>query len=156
MEIALTKGKFAIIDDDDFDLVSKYKWQVNEFRNGQFRATARESRKKGHACIYMHRLIMNVKDRNIHVDHIDGNMLNNTRNNLRICTNQQNRFNSKTYKTNTTGYKGVYQNKTNNRFYAYINAGGKRLNLGGYSNAEDAYKAYCAAAKCIHGEFART
>lgn len=156
MLIELTKGQVAIIDDEDYQLIAKHRWHANEYRPKLFRAVARTSRKEGHKSIYMHRLLLGVTDVNTHVDHIDGNPLNNRRNNLRICTNHQNRYNSKTPSTNTTGYKGVYLNKYNGRYYAYISSNNIRTSLGGYSSPEDAYAAYCKAAHEMHGVFART
>lgn len=154
--ILLTKGQYAIIDNDDWDAVSKYKWQVNEYRPGKFRAYARESRKLGHKMFYMHRFILGVEDGSVHVDHIDGNPLNNTRTNLRTTDNAHNRYNSPKPSTNTSGYKGVSFSKVANKWHAYISFEKQRLHLGLFVTKEEAHEAYCAAAATYHGEFANT
>jgi hypothetical protein len=87
------------------------------------------------------------------VDHIDHDLLNNRRENLRVCTNAQNSRNSKLSKCNKTGYKGVYC--LNRRsFRARIVVDYKTIHLGYFSNAGDAAKAYNEAALKYFGEFA--
>lgn len=153
--IPLTKGQHALIDNDDWELVSSLAWCVNEYRAGVFRAVARTSRKQGHKCVYLHRLILGVSDKNVHVDHIDGNPLNNCRSNLRKTVNQLNRYNSKRYSTNSSGFKGVSYSKVAQKWHAYINHNSKRINLGFFETPQAAYAAYCSAASELHGEYAR-
>src|SRR5574343_318717 len=98
MIIPLTKGKYAIIDKKDFPLVSKFKWQ-SVGQKGYASATKKR--------ILMHRLIMSAKNGQ-EIDHINGNIRDNRRKNLRFVTHQQNCFNHRGYKK----YKGV--TKVNN------------------------------------------
>lgn len=89
------------------------------------------------------------------VDHIDGDGNNNLIKNLRPATNPQNGYNSKLYKNNTTGFKGVVFNKKNKNFHARIRVGGNpSMHLGTFITAEEAYEAYKKAAIKYHGEFA--
>lgn len=153
--IPLSKGRHAIIDNESFDIVCKYRWHANEFRKGQFRAVAATSRKNGRKSIYMHRLLMGITDSSIQVDHIDGDMLNNVLSNLRVATNQQNKYNTKKPSNNSSGFKGVSFSKCANKWHAYISAENKRFHLGLFLTPEEAHAAYCSAAKKLHGEFAR-
>lgn len=89
------------------------------------------------------------------VDHIDGDGNNNLIKNLRPATNPQNGYNSKLYKNNTTGFKGVRLIKKTNKFIATIRVGGNSsMHLGTFITAEEAYEAYKKAAIKYHGEFA--
>ena len=104
----------------------------------------------------MHRLILglSIKD-GIFTDHINGNILDNRRANLRTCTNSQNQANSKLRKDNTSGYKGVnFIPKTKN-WQASIRLKGKKLYLGHFVNKELAARAYNSAAKLYFGKFAK-
>lgn len=102
----------------------------------------------------MHRLILNVTDAIVFVDHIDGNGLNNQRSNLRACSNAENLMNRPANKNNTSGFKGVILDKTNGKWIAQIMLKRKHIGLGSYSNKIDAAKAYNDAAKIYFGEFA--
>ena len=90
------------------------------------------------------------------VDHIDCNPLNNRWDNLRDATRNQNQHNSQIYKTNTSGFKGVYFDKQSGKWKAQISLHGKRHNLGRYQTPEDAYAAYCRAGQTMHGQFFRS
>jgi hypothetical protein len=100
----------------------------------------------------MHNVIMGVKG----IDHANGNGLDNRRSNLRPFTGAQNHWNSGISRTNWSGHKGVGWNKAEGKWRARIQANGKRLFLGYFDTAEDAGHAYDAAARELHGEFART
>ena len=94
-QIPLTKNKFTLVDDEDYELVNKYNWY---FGAGYARSMEK---------ILMHRLIMKAKKGQM-IDHIDGNGLNNQRSNLRFCTHSQNMANKKGFKNTSSKYKGVY------------------------------------------------
>ena len=87
-------------------------------------------------------------------DHIDGNGTNNKWNNLRLANRLQNLANRKINTNNTSGFKGVYFDKRDKRYYARIGFNGD-LNLGRFSTPEEAHIAYCKAAKEYFGEYAR-
>lgn len=104
--------------------------------------------------IQLHRYILDITNRNIKVDHIDRNPLNNRKSNLRICTSQENTCNQGLSKINTSGITGVNWTNKDNRWRAYITYKGKRIHLGQYINIDDAIKARLQAEKKYFGEFA--
>lgn len=89
------------------------------------------------------------------VDHIDGNPSNNAITNLRVCSHAENQRNMKKHKDNTSGFKGVYWNKNAEKWMAQICVDGKLKYLGLFQNTKEAANAYDAAAKILHGDFAR-
>lgn len=151
-EIQLTQGKVAVVSDEDYEWLNRCRWQ---FTGGYARRTmyfgTDENGKRIKETIWMHRLIMNCPDGFV-VDHIDGDVLNNQRDNLRICTNRENLLNQKSPPRFGKKYKGVY--KIGNRFSVRIVDKGKRLNIGYFSNEEAAANAYNYFAIRFHGEFA--
>ena len=152
-EIHLTKGKVAIVDDTDFEGLSQWKWHA-KLSCGLWYAARAVTMAGRKITIRMHRLITNASD-GMEVDHIDGDGLNNLRQNLRIVTRNQNRFNSRVRVDNTSGYKGVSLNKRTGRWVAWIGYYGKHKNLGYFATPEMAAQAYDAAARELFGEFAR-
>lgn len=90
-----------------------------------------------------------------YVDHIDGNPLNNRIENLRVATNQQNSYNSKKSKANTSGVKGVSWSMARSRWEAKIQESGKTIHLGRYINIQDAENAVRLYRIKHHGEFAK-
>lgn len=154
-EIPLTKGKVAIVDDEDYDMLCAMKWRATECVN-TFYASASLPRCAGvQKTVKMHRLILGVTDPKIHCDHRDGNGLNNQKSNLRICTNGENQRNATLRTDNKTGFKGVCFYSRDNKFVSRIRIAGRSFYLGSYHTAEDAARAYDEAAKRLHGEFAR-
>ncbi len=139
---------FAVVDDCDTILLSKMNWSACKGRK-TFYAYASINGKR----VLMHRLILRVTGSKNHVDHKNGNGLDNRRENLRVCTITENNINRGAYKNNRVGLKGVNPFK-NGKFGARITIGGKLSYLGIFNTAEDAGKAYDKAAKIYHGEFA--
>jgi len=146
-KIPLTQGKFALVDDADFDWINQWKWNYHQ---GYATRTIYKPFKK---TILMHRVIMNTPD-GMETDHIKiDETLNNQRSNLRICTTAENRRNYGLRKDNTSGYKGVHKTK-NGKWQARIQVGGKRVSLGVFISAEQAVIAYDSELSNYHGEFA--
>ena len=158
IEIQLTKGYVAIVDEIDGDL-ALLKWHINT-GNTKLYARRQIQVNKKITIIHMHRLILQrvlgiTLDKKDIVDHINGNSLDNTRNNLRLATNGENICNSKKSRRNTSGYKGVHFSKIKNRWIAQIQNQGKRIHLGYFDTPEVAHEAYCKAANEYYREFAR-
>lgn len=149
--IPLTRGKFAIVDEDDFERVNRFKWT---FMAGGYAYRLINQGTPQRRCIYMHRTI-NKTPKGRHTDHINGNGLDNRKINLRDCTPGQNLCNSRLRKTSTTGFKGVSFFPQTKKWRAYISRDGKFVHLGYFKTPEAAHAAYVAAAKKEYGEFFR-
>lgn len=154
-EIRLTKNKIAFVDDEDFEIINRYKWFANWNGYGWY------SGRKSYDCngkkitVYMHRMIMSAP-KYLHVDHKNGNSLDNRKENLRLCTNQENHYNIKNpLKTNKLGIKGVRLMKGRRKFSAAIRVCGKNKHLGYFNVLGDADSAYRIAEEKYFGEFAR-
>lgn len=154
-KIKLTQGKYALVDDTDFEKLNQYKWCVSKKRNKKNWYVIRNSKMINgkRYTILIHRVIMNCP-KNKMIDHIDGNSLNNQKKNLRIATNSQNCKNREKNRNNTSGYKGVFWHKKSNKWITDIGVNGKKIHLGLFENPLEAYKAYCEACIKYHGKFA--
>lgn len=146
-KIKLTKGYFTIVDDLDFEKVSKWKWSAT--KNGTKIYAVRNDMGRR---IYLHRLIFGSTEL---VDHIDKNSLNNRRKNLRSANKQTNAINSDKMKTKTTSrFKGVHWAAQISRWRAKLSVNGKNISLGCFSSEEEAADAYKNATKKLYGSFA--
>jgi hypothetical protein len=143
--IALTRGKFAIVDAADYERLNRYRW--NAFESGG-KIYARRSVPGG--TVLMHREIMNAPPGMV-VDHIDGNGLNNRRNNLRLCTPQQNEHN-KPPRGGRSRYKGVYPH--GDKWEARIKHNGRTHHLGLFDDETEAARARDRKARELQGPFA--
>lgn len=153
-EIKLSQGKVALVDDGDFELVSKYKWCAQKAKNENYYAKTNEPCMGKQKPIMMHRIIMNA-NKGDYVDHINHNGLDNRRCNLRICSQTENMRNKKLHSNNTSGYKGVYWGVKEKKWVAQIKNDQKVIWLGSFKNIIDAASAYNQAAIKYHGEFAK-
>jgi hypothetical protein len=146
--IPLTNGRIANIDSADHPELSKYRWSAVK-AGRTFYAVRYENRKQ----IFMHRQITNAPPHLV-VDHIDHDGLNNTRENLRLCTRAENGMNQQARINKTSTYKGVYYHKRDKLFYAQISHKGKRYHLGTFKEEKDAAKAYDKKASKLFKNFA--
>ena len=147
-KIPLTQGKFALVDADDYYQLSKFNWITNNCTNTSYAA-----RNQNRSTVKMHRVIMNAPDHLV-VDHIDHNGLNNCKSNLRLCTSAQNAYNAVSSYSSTSKYKGLYWDSGDKRWIAKIQANGKRVHIGYFTDEIEAAKAYDEKASQLHGEFA--
>jgi hypothetical protein len=144
--IPLSQNKFAQIDDDDFALVSKYRWYENE----GYAITYHKGKR-----IKMHRLVMKAAPSQP-VDHRDTNKLNNQKHNLRFCTIKENNRNGVLRKDNTSGYKGVFLDKSTGHWRPVVYVDAKPFSPGQFKNKAHAALARDLWALDLHGEFAST
>lgn len=158
--IFLGNNIFTKVDDCDFEKISAYKWRIQTSKQGKSYVVNGYRDFSGKYClVLMHRLIMSAPEgnRKIVIDHKNGDGLDNTRDNLRICSQKENTFNRK--KPNivcTSKYLGVSYKATRSLWRSFININGKRKCLGRFSDEYSAAVAYDNAAKSLVGDFART
>lgn len=143
-QIPLGDGLYAYVDAADYEWLSQYNWRL---QNGY--AARREKNK----VIYMHREIMNPPD-GMMVDHVRRNKLDNTRDSLRVCTQQQNAHNNAKHMGSSSRFKGVGYSTEKQKWFAKIYINGKRIWLGYFDDEVAAARAYDRAAVEHFGEFA--
>lgn len=147
-EIHLVRGEVALVDDDVYDEMSGYRWY--SMKGYATRGYFHKGRTKH---VRMHRAIVGAAP-GVMVDHINGNTLDNRRENLRVCSNSDNQKNR--HRANgSSRFKGVCWNKQSNKWQAGIKLNGKSKHLGLFGSEEDAARAYDQAAAQMFGEFAR-
>jgi len=146
--IALTQGRFVIVDAEDFDRLNQYQWYACKCKGTYYAARCERGK-----TIRMHREIMRAP-KGLLVDHIDHNGLNNRKSNLRLCTNAQNCYNQRANANGTSKYKGVSWYKCSRKWSARVRCDGKFYNLGDYEDEIKAAVVYDKMAKELFGEFA--
>ncbi|MDE2103807.1 MAG: hypothetical protein KGL39_41600 [Patescibacteria group bacterium] len=157
-QVPLSQGKVAVVDDEDYERVLKYKWHVRKsvYSSGTvcwYAATNIRSDKFGKRTILLlHRFIAGV---GCSIDHADADGLNNTRKNLRPCNQSQNVANGRKRTNSTSGYKGVSWERRRKHWRAYIVLNNKQKYLGQFATPEEAARAYDAAATELFGIYAR-
>lgn len=150
-EIALTKGKVAVVDADDFDRVSAFKW----YYEGTGYA-ARRDNMQDWRLVKMHRFILGVTYTSTIVDHINRNTLDNRKENLRVSDKSCNAVNSKRRSDNTTGFKGVQLIKRTGKYSATVVCRGRRYWIGTFDDPFSAAVAWDVRAQELFGEHVDT
>ena len=150
-EIPLTRGRVAIVNDEDYEWLSQWKWHCSYYGY----AVRDSSRLLGKQKLWMHRVILNAPS-DMECDHKDHDKLNNQRANLRLCTRTENNCNAQKPHTNTSGYKGVGFHKQTGKWRARIKINRKEKHLGLFADALNAAYAYDDAARELFGDFAFT
>ena len=148
--------RYAIVDPEDYERLSKYEWEARRTRKSPFYAVrkAMHPTKKKLTLIYMHREIIEVAD-GLFTDHINHNSVDNRKANLRPATQTQNNRNRRKFAVpSKSKYKGVYWKKHIKKWVAQIGVNRKVIHLGCFEKEKDAAKAYDEGAKKYHGEFA--
>lgn len=162
--IPLTQGKFAKVDDSDYESLISRKWWAVKFSAYYYAATKINGKR-----VLMHRLLLNTPTGMLG-DHRDGDTLNNQRGNLRNCSRMQNGANRRKKNNGTSKYLGVTLARTREKYtskvtgetkiYEYtawkaeIRHNKKGHTIGQFQNEEDAARAYNKKALELHGEFA--
>lgn len=140
--IRLTQGMVAIVDNEDFELLNKFKWYATKGWS-TFYATRDIWTGGKKISTPMHRVILGLqKGDGKAVDHRNRNGLDNRRENLRIASQAINAYNSKLQRNNTSGYRGVVWLKHNKRWMARIKILGRWKALGCYATAIEAAIAF--------------
>lgn len=146
-QISLTKGKYVLVDDEDFEYLNQWKWYFDRYamRNEKVNGKRRK--------VLIHRIIMNTPE-GFETDHINGDKLDNRRANLRICTTSQNQANKKKSLNKSSVYKGVSRLK--DKWIAQVVCDKKLTFIGLF---EQEYHAALAADlwnRDLYGTFAKT
>ncbi len=148
-QILLTQDRYALVDDEDFEVLNKYKWSYSSAGKGYVQR---------YPGILMHRVVLNAQ-KNEEIDHKNGDGLDNRKLNLRKCTHAQNLRNRRRQKNNTSGYIGVSLQRKRGKKWAkwkaQIHFNQKTITLGFFSFKEEAARKYDEAAKIYFGEFAQ-
>jgi hypothetical protein len=152
------QGQFTIIDDNDFDLVMQFKWSLSKKGYAQARVPVCLKKQYPVKGVQMQRLLLWDKvNKGLIVDHINGDKLDNRKENLRLVTMSQSNMNRGLIHFDRrqsvfSKYKGVWWDR--NKWRAAITVEGKKIYLGRFFNENEAALAYNKAALLYHGEFA--
>ena len=147
----VNQNKTAWVDEQDYLRVCRYSWQID--KGGYLKVNTRVKGKR--VSILLHRFILGLSNPSVFVDHIDGNPLNNSRSNLRLCDNSQNQANRPANAFKKHGqYKGVFYRPKKKAWVSEISCRGKRFYLGFFRDEKKAALAYNKKALELFGEFA--
>lgn len=149
-QIKFPKNRYALVDDRDYLKILKYKWHID----GRGYVMRNRLTKDDGSPIQLHRLILNPSQ-DKQVDHINGDRLDNRRDNLRVCSKSQNMCNRGPQKNNTSGFKGIYYDKFAEKWRAKANFNGKVYSIARSKSKDKVIRAYNRLISKIQGEFAK-
>jgi hypothetical protein len=153
--IPLTRGMVALVDDEDYERLKDFKWQLWEYgRNVSYAIRFEKMSDNTRKTRYMHRDILGLTDSRIQADHKDHNGLNNVRSNLRACSGILNRRNRLSYKGSSSRFVGVSWHKRIKRWQAQVYVNGRQICLGYFNSELEAAAKRDEAATKHYGEFA--
>lgn len=153
-EIKLTRGKVALVDDEDYEYLNGFKWHVTSSRNYAYAGCYIKSGGRERTLILMHRFIL-CPPTSMIIDHINHNTLDNRKENLRICSKSQNGMNRMKQKNGRSPYKGVSWHSMGGKWTAQIAIDKKVVYIGLYNSEKEAALAYNNKATELYGEFAQ-
>ena len=154
-EIPLTRGQVALVDDSDYEFLSQWKWCASKSKTGFFAVRRCILKNKKPYLLSMHRQILGLEYGDPRQgDHRNHNTLDNGRDNLRICSQYDNKKNKSPHKNSSSKYLGVGWHKGAKKWEAQITTNRKKIYLGLYRIEELAALAYDFAALKYHREFA--
>jgi len=146
-EIPLTQEKFAIVDYDDYERLSKHKWYTAKNKEKFY------ARRKEHGVvIYLHREVLGITDSKVIIDHINMDGLDNRKSNLRISNHSQNALNTTLRKDNKSGYRGVSYHIKDKKWVASIRTNNIRKHIGEFDSKEIAAMFYDYEAIKAYGD----
>lgn len=158
-EIKLTQGYVALVDDEDFEKLNKFRWFANVQKTKVYAIRNSGGGHKRNKMIYMHREITGAAKKE-DVDHVDHNGLNNQKTNIRVCAHADNMKNRAKVTNTSSVFKGVSLFKSkrlkNIRWRAQIQCNGAYRHIGLFCTESEAAMAYNKKAEELHGKFART
>lgn len=149
--IKLYHGELVKVDNDDFDKLNQYKWHLCAYGYAERSKYFPESQKS--IQVKMHREIMGFP-KDLEVDHINQDRLDNRKENLRLVTKSQNGMNRGPTKKNKSGYKGIHWDEINKKWSVHVNANKKMVFFGRYKSLKEAIIACNKARSVYHGEYA--
>ena len=140
-----SKGEPFYFDLEDYDKIKDVCWHLTKsnYLRGVFNGK----------LVLQHVLILQKRPKTV-IDHINHNTNDNRKQNLRVCSNQQNCMNRKVYKSNKTGCNGVTFRQDTNKWRAHIRASSRSINLGSFNTKQEAIEVRKKAEKKYFGKFA--
>jgi hypothetical protein len=148
-------GRTALLDAADVPLIEGRLWRTRKGKH-TFYVETRDAQLGGRvSTALLHRVLM-TPPAGMVVDHINGDGLDNRRQNLRVVSVAQNNLNSRVRRDSVSGVKGAFYRSRTGRYYSRIKVAGRYVGLGSFLTAEEAADAYAKASALHHGEFGRT
>lgn len=157
--IPLTQGQVALVDDGDYESLSKWKWCFSKKPKGRMKGYAVRWNPLKRRNSFMHREILDPGDGK-EIDHVNGNGLDNQRCNLRKCSRLENMRNQRKKVSHRNGvpcssrFKGVHWQSAIKKWRAQIYMKGKKYHLGDFKSELDAAEQYNIAAQLLFDKFA--